>query len=232
MQLMKVLYYLTGLLILRLCLGAEPLPPLPKDISLTNGAVLRNISIVRWEKDRVILRHVGGIDPIRLDHIAPSDRAKLEKHRASTQDDEKNSPQSSSQTTEYKGQTFVTTAGAGAYKFSGAEVIAFPQSLRSELIERAHSKRPLTFERMPLTQKKDAIREMFLSAFQELAGSAIVRVKSDADGKWSLKTSQKIVLVSTATRRLSGGVWESYTWIISPSSGEVMLTQDNDFEGF
>jgi hypothetical protein len=48
---------------------------LPTELKLTNGATLHNASVVRWEKDRVILKHAGGIDPIRYDHIDEAQRA-------------------------------------------------------------------------------------------------------------------------------------------------------------
>ncbi len=65
--------------------AAEPkkdeLPPLPTDVTLTSGAVIRKITVVRWEKDSVVVKHVGGVDPIRYISLPPATRALFEKHR-------------------------------------------------------------------------------------------------------------------------------------------------------
>ena len=60
----------------------EEKPPLPTEVKLTNGATLRRVSVVRWQKDTVVLKHVGGVDPIRYVNIAPEQRLIFEAHRA------------------------------------------------------------------------------------------------------------------------------------------------------
>jgi len=37
---------------------------LPEEIVLKSGRTLKNISVVRWEQDRVVLKFTGGADPI------------------------------------------------------------------------------------------------------------------------------------------------------------------------
>jgi hypothetical protein len=47
---------------------------MPGSITLTNGTVLRNISVVRWQKESVTLKHTGGADTIYYAYIAEPDR--------------------------------------------------------------------------------------------------------------------------------------------------------------
>lgn len=54
---------------------APPPPQLPENLTLTNKKVLRRISVVRWEKERVVIRHLGGADPIMYRYIAEPQRA-------------------------------------------------------------------------------------------------------------------------------------------------------------
>jgi hypothetical protein len=59
----------------------DELPALPTDVVLKSGAILRKVSVVRWEKDRVVVKHAGGIDPVRYDTFSPAHRAIFEQHR-------------------------------------------------------------------------------------------------------------------------------------------------------
>jgi len=83
----------------------------PTELKLTNGATLRNVSVVRMEKDRIILKHAGGIDPIRFSQIDPVQRGEIlgEPNKAY----------------KYGGEVFVVTRGAGNYKLGGIEVSVF-----------------------------------------------------------------------------------------------------------
>jgi hypothetical protein len=50
-------------------------PQLPQDLTLTSKVVLHKISVVRWEKDRVIIHYPGGTDPIYYKYIAEPQRS-------------------------------------------------------------------------------------------------------------------------------------------------------------
>lgn len=67
------------------CLAADEtppaLPPLPDTVTLKNGAVLKKVSVIRWQKDAVVLKHQGGADPIRFEHMSPESRALFEAHK-------------------------------------------------------------------------------------------------------------------------------------------------------
>lgn len=50
------------------------IPTYPSDIKLTNGFVMHDCSIVRWEADGVILKYVGGTVPVKLANISTEQR--------------------------------------------------------------------------------------------------------------------------------------------------------------
>jgi len=47
---------------------------MPPNITLTNHTVLHNVSVVRWQKESVTLKHTGGADTIYYNYIAEPDR--------------------------------------------------------------------------------------------------------------------------------------------------------------
>ena len=64
--------------------GEEPkaaLPPLPENLTLSRGFSFKKISVVRWLKESVVIRHVGGVEFIRYDRMRPADRKLFESHR-------------------------------------------------------------------------------------------------------------------------------------------------------
>lgn len=64
------------------CHGEEgKAPPLPSTITLVSGTVLQKVSVVRWEKDAVVVKHQGGIDPVRFTSMKPESREAFEKLR-------------------------------------------------------------------------------------------------------------------------------------------------------
>jgi hypothetical protein len=62
---------------------AAPVPPpesleLPAEIKLTNGFVMRQSRVVRWQADAVVVQYQGGTVPVRFTNIAPDQRAIFE----------------------------------------------------------------------------------------------------------------------------------------------------------
>lgn len=96
----------------------------PKEIRLSSGGVLRNTSPVRWTEYSVVIKHAGGADPVRFEHISEPDRAAVISARPDARQPAKPSPGSPG-VEQVSGQVFVTTRGAGAYNFSGVEVTFF-----------------------------------------------------------------------------------------------------------
>jgi hypothetical protein len=114
--------------------------PVPSDVQLRNGAVLHHVTVVRWEKDRVVLKHAGGADPIRYADIADSQReaimarGRYELSHPPTEQPAAAAPaEAVAGSITYKGQVSVpivdpVTKLGGVYNFPGVTVYAFPLS--------------------------------------------------------------------------------------------------------
>lgn len=57
----------------------------PTKIVFQSGTILHNVSVIRWEKDRVIVKHRGGIGPVFFRYIKQPDTETLSKWRAETE---------------------------------------------------------------------------------------------------------------------------------------------------
>ena len=105
----------------------------PTELKLTNGATLRNVSVVRWEKERVILKHAGGIDPVRYDHIVAEQRAIVLAVRDAAALAAANQPAQAAQapgpkTRKITGEVFLTGGESQGVrvKFAGLKIAAYP----------------------------------------------------------------------------------------------------------
>ena len=58
-----------------------PLPPLPADIKLSNGFVMKQCKILDWKEDAIIVKYVGGTAPIRYVNIDAKLRPLFEAHK-------------------------------------------------------------------------------------------------------------------------------------------------------
>ncbi len=75
---------LAGLILavgIRMTAEDKPSLTMPSEVTLTNGRVLRGVQVIRWERDRVILKYIGGADPIMFSLIKIPDRVTLESIR-------------------------------------------------------------------------------------------------------------------------------------------------------
>lgn len=102
-------------------------PKLPTEVTLTSGAILHHVSVVRWAKDRVTLKHSGGADPVRFVNMALKDREVFEAAKdyyLARQAEEDEARRNISVT--IKGQAFVQTNGAGPSKLGAMRIYAFP----------------------------------------------------------------------------------------------------------
>lgn len=103
---------------------SKPIPVL----SLADGRVLKNVTFANFKTDTVLLRHAGGSIALRYEFLPEGIRDDVEAKRPG-------GPRSSTGTAvsaekmKVSGQLFVTTRGAGAYKFSGVTVYAFPMEV-------------------------------------------------------------------------------------------------------
>jgi hypothetical protein len=169
----------------------------PTELKLTNGATLRNVSVVRWEKDRVILKHAGGIDPVRYDHIDAGQRATVLEARdaaaavaAKAKAEQPIIPSAVQAGNVIEGQAFIVTRGAGNYKLGGMTIYAFPG------------------DRMGAFDGSSTVD----------LGEPTATAKTDADGKFKLKLpNSEDYFVFARSMRLAGSSQEDYEWIVKSS---------------
>lgn len=116
---MKKIILVMGLVSAFMLVGAarseEMSATIPSEVTLKSGAVLRKVTVVRFEKDRVILKHAGGVDPVRFDVLATGSAKAFSDYLA-----EQAKPRT------YRGSIFVVTKGAGSYKMGNVQVFIVP----------------------------------------------------------------------------------------------------------
>lgn len=190
---------------------ADPIAPLPRDLKLTNGATLRNVSILRWRgPDLVVLKHAGGAAPVRLEHIA-------EEHRAIV--------------ASYHGvlpaQPKPAAATATAEKAKDK-----PVKLTGEAFARGIDQ-PYLFAGMPVTLHRAADEEAARIATVEIkVPPAVARTTTDSEGKFTLTAPPgKYTIRAQGRRQHRGARYADYEWIIPVTlEGEAVtaqLTGDN-----
>lgn len=186
--------------------GATDFPP---ELRLTNGATLRKCEPVRWTKDSVIVRHVGGLDPIRFVNISEEQRAAVEASRPSVSPTPTPTEQPKDERT-FKGQVFVATVAGTTVPLGSVKVRAFPLRYLSE------------FEGLSFTVRLP---------------KPIASTLTDAEGKFSLTVpgSEEFFFFAQSGRYLGsyGGKArsESYDWRVAVSAvkdpNAVLLTNAN-----
>jgi hypothetical protein len=71
---MKKLFALLALAAALTCAAQD----LPTEIKLTNGFVMKDCTIVRWDADVITVKYAGGTVPVRLENIDPDQRELIE----------------------------------------------------------------------------------------------------------------------------------------------------------
>jgi len=129
---MTMLPRLVLLFVILVSLGRAELPPrpaMPSEVPLTNGTVLHQVSVLRWENDRVVLKHSGGADPIPFDLIAEPLRSRLPEMR--------------------EGRPLPVLLGGevvdrdGNYAYAGITISLYAQASRGAVLDATRSHRPL-----------------------------------------------------------------------------------------
>lgn len=202
-----------------LVLAGEAKPAdFPKEIRLSSGGVLRNTSPVRWTNDAVVIKHAGGADPVRFEHIAEPDRTAVVSARPSGAQPAK-SPPKTLRIEKVSGQVFITTRGAGAYKFSGEEVTFFPLTD----LDAFKSIRQVRRSSVPsLANEYSAWQAAFEGRVP------VAKARTDADGKYSIdRLEGKAVFVACHARRLVAGREEHFYWLLPVTSSDLNLDLSN-----
>lgn len=187
--------------------GAAGAAKLPNELHLTNGAVLKNVSAVTWEKDRVVIKHAGGTVGIFFRHIAEPDcTAALAAREAALERGPAAAPAPAGEKTKtFAGQVFIATRGGTNVKLGGVKVRVFGLESLSQFETNANT----------IALPKP-----------------IATVLTDADGKFSVSVpAERTVFIFAQGQRLVGRDQEIYTWTVAEkqieSPGNVLLTNSN-----
>ena len=204
-------------------------PRMPEEVALTSGRVLRRVVVVRWERDRVVLKHTGGADPISFNLIAEPLRSQLPAIReaalAATEAKKDAETTKANQLRTVTGQVFVTTKGAGAYKFSGAHVRVFRAEDYERAFERQRSLLPMNYRRMYPSEQPVAEANAWVDALSGM--TEVARATTDADGNYSLLLPRGEYFLACFTGRLAGGEKEQNVWVVPLSSATSSLNLHN-----
>jgi hypothetical protein len=178
----------------------EALPPqMPAQVTLTSGRVLQKVTVLRWEKDRVVLKHAGGADPVPFamfkspapDEL-PAIRAAWEAGAVVADIHAKQSAAIASKASvAYSGELFLGVVGSEVFKLANVRIYVLPaEALKVFATETGNYALP-----KPLAQ-----------------------TATDANGHFSfaVPADQKFIIFAQHQRRVSGRV-DSYEWRL-PSS--------------
>jgi len=195
---------------------------MPNDVTLTTGRVLRNVKVLRWEKDRVVLRHAGGVDPVAFVLFkipAPEDLPAI---RAASDASPKPGIVAPAAGAEHTLTGQVLTTLRGSFKFANVTVRAYPASEFDAAAAREKTKLPENFHSMMPPDRSAAWARAWPEA---LTGVTVVaEAVTDADGHYSmtLPPNTEIFLLCTAIRRTVHTV-EQYTWVVHLEMGAAKL---------
>jgi len=204
---------------------------MPSEVTLTSGRVLRNVQVVRWEKDRVVLKYSGGVDPIAFSLFKSPTPSEVAAMRTASAPAAK--PKTDSRS--IGGQVFVATKGAGSYKFGGAAVVILPlaayDALRTEADNAVVSARAL--RRVLLSQAEGRAHDEIVRYQSWKDGvdrmTPIAAVTTDADGYYRADfKSNDPIFVFCSTYRSVGAFGEYNIWAVKVGSEErIDLNQAN-----
>jgi hypothetical protein len=191
---------------------------------------LRNVSVIRWESNRVVLKHAGGADPIAFSLIAEPLRSQLNSIReasmiAAAEGATKGIADQKQRTVQ--GQVFVTTRGAGSYKFSGAPVQVFNMSDWAAAKDKQSGNLSAGWKlHAPDTQAIE-IGNAWADALEKFA--AVASTTTDADGNFSLKVPSGDYFVVCLEGRLVGSYREQNIWVVQmPTNAERLDLNSNN----
>ena len=186
----------------------------PTELKLTNGATLHHVSVVRWEKDQVILKHAAGVDPVRYDHIDAGQRTTVLEVRDAAALAAANQPAQAAQapapkTRKITGEAFLAGGESQGIrvKFAGSKIVAYPLD--------------------------SAVTAFNTIAFRQDLPEPIAQTEANGEGQWSLEmpAGTPFLLHAKATHHAArGGRSTEFEWRIKSTdiAGDtLMLTEKN-----
>lgn len=99
--------------------------PIP-EMKLTNGRVWKNVTVVRYEKDNVVLKSSAGIGPIPYSYVPEPTRGLMLTARDAPTPAAKPVVPTPVEMVTHTGQAFIVTQGAGNYKLGAMTVYVLP----------------------------------------------------------------------------------------------------------
>jgi|GEM_PF-6962859 len=182
-----------------------PVPTMPANIKLTNGIVLHNVSVVRWMRESVTLRHAGGADTIYYSYIAEPDRTTVLAVRDDAIKNHKTDLSAKPVDNSVKG-TIMISGADGDVPLSGVKVYAVPMDALNMLST------PVTRIRLP----------------KPLASGV-----TGPDGQFSMVVpAGSDYFIFAKAQRMVGQTWEHYEWRVPISQvgdkRSVTLTSDGN----
>ncbi len=189
----------------------------PTEIRLSSGAILRKTSLVRWTADGLVVRHAGGVDPIRLTHVAEPDRARLRDLQTARPAGNASAPTPAPAATVTLAGSIQLPAKSGPpSRFAGATVVAFPGAHYAQVVA----------ARQALQLPASATASDHLDAWQRVLSdlTPLGDTVAGPDGKFSLAVpaGQPVFIVSVA-RRGSGRQTEHIIWLREVPVGETAV---------
>jgi hypothetical protein len=101
-----------------------PVPTMPATLNLTNGTVLRNVTVVRWMRESVTVRHTGGADTIYYSYIAEPDRTTVLAARDEAKKSQKSGSSVKPLDNSVKGTVSAAADNGSEVQLSGVKVYA------------------------------------------------------------------------------------------------------------
>ena len=187
-----------------------PVPTMPANIKLTNGVVLHNVSVVRWMRESVTVKHTGGADTIIYSYIAEPDRKTVLAVRDDAIKNHRTDLSAKPLDTSIKGTISISSAD-GDVQLSGVKVYAVPIEALNMFLT------PVTRIRLP----------------KPLASTA-----TGTDGQFTIVVpAGSDFFIFAKAQRLVGQSWEYYEWrvpisqvsdrhgVVLDSSGVIPLAE-------
>ena len=170
-----------------------PVPVMPSTLRLANGVVLHNVSVVRWMRESVTVKHSGGADTIIYSYIAEPDRTTVLAARDDAFKNHKTDLKAKAADSAVKGSIIVSGAD-GDVPLANVRVYAVPMEALGML------NTPVLRIRLP---------------------KPLASTSTGPDGQFSMTVPGGTdFFLFAKTARQVGQVWEYYEWRVPISQAD------------
>ena len=182
--------------------------PIP-EMKLTNGRVWKNVTVVRYDKETIVLKSSAGVGPLSYSLIPEPTRGLMLAARDTARAAGKsNTPGVAVEMANFHGQVFVVTRGAGSYKLGNTMVYVLPPDAAAQ------------FE------------SSGIYTFDFTLPPAMATARTDADGNFKFTIeARKPFVIFAQSHRLAGGEQEFYEWVVKNSGdapeNKIVLSNDS-----